>query len=324
MSRGGYVTAMGTWSRDAGSGPDDYAVFATSRGQVIIYAGTDPDNAATWGLIGVFDLGAPLGRRCFRKVGSDLAIISVDGCYPLSTALSLDRGAVSRVAITKNIQRAMNDATRAYGDAFGWEVVSYPKGNMAIINVPLVENVTQHQYVMNTLTGAWCRFIGQNANCWEVMDDRLFFGGNDGVVYEADVTGADYTGAFTAIMKTSFQYYGNRGAKKRWTMVQPLVTTNYAVAVNFLIDVDFKDTTTYSYLSTQGVSNGSLWGQMIWGRDNWSRGQFTLTDWLSTAALGQNAALKIRVDVPQDIESTRPSLVQVNGFNLTLETGEFI
>jgi hypothetical protein len=49
-----------------------------------------------------------------------------------------------------------------------------------------------------------------------------------------------------------------------------------------------------------------------------------LTDWLSTAALGQNAALKIRVDVPQDIETTRPSVVQVNGFNLTLETGEFI
>jgi hypothetical protein len=324
MSKGGYVMAMGTWSRDAGSGPDDYAVFATSRGQIIIYAGTDPDNAATWELIGVFDLGAPLGRRCFRKVGSDLAIISIDGCYPLSTALSLDRGAVERVAITKNIQRAMNDATRSYGSSFGWEVTSYPKGNMAIINVPLVENVTQHQYVMNTLTGAWCRFTGQNANCWEVMDDRLFFGGNDGVVYEADVAGADYTAAFTAIMKTSFQYYGNRGAKKRWTMVQPLVTTNYAVAVNFLIDVDFKDTTTYSYLSTQGVTNGSLWGQMIWGRDNWSRGQFTLTDWLSTAALGQSAALKIRVDVPQDAESTRPSLVQVNGFNLTLETGEFI
>lgn len=324
MSKGGYIVAMGTWSRDAGSGPDDYAVFATSRGQIIIYAGTDPDNAATWELIGVFDLGAPLGRRCFRKVGSDLAIISIDGCYPLSTALSLDRGAVERIAITKNIQRAMNDATRSYGSAFGWELASYPKGNMAIINVPLVENVTQHQYVMNTLTGAWCRFTGQNANCWEVMDDRLFFGGNDGVVYEADVTGADYTGAFTAIMKTAFQYYGNRGAKKRWTMVQPLVTTNYAVAVNFLIDVDFKDTTTYSYLSAQGVTNGSLWGQMIWGRDNWSRGQFTLTDWLSTAALGQNAALKIRVDVPQDTESTRPSLVQVNGFNLTLETGEFI
>jgi hypothetical protein len=324
MSQGGYVVAMGTWSRDAGEGPDDYAVFATSRGQMIIYAGTDPDNAATWTLIGVFDLGSPLGRRCFRKVGSDLAIISIDGCYPLSTAISFDRGAVERVAITKNIQRAMSDATRAYGDAFGWELTSYPKGNMAIINVPLVENVTQHQYVMNTLTGAWCRFIGQNANCWAVMDDRLFFGGNDGVVYEADVAGADYTGAFTAIMKTSFQYYGNRGTKKRWTMVQPLVTTNYAVAVNFLIDVDFRDTTTYSYLSTQGVTNGSLWGHMIWGRDNWSRGQFTLTDWLSTAALGQNAALKIRVDVPQNEESTRPSVVRINGFNLTLETGEFI
>lgn len=324
MSKGGYVVAMGTWSRDAGSGPDDYAVFATSRGQIIIYAGTDPDNAATWELIGVFDLGAPLGRRCFRKVGSDLAIISIDGCYPLSTALSLDRGAVERIAITKNIQRAMSDAARAYGDAFGWELVSYPKGNMAIINVPLVENVTQQQYVMNTLTGAWCRFTGQNANCWEVMDDRLFFGGNDGVVYEADVANGDYTGTFTALMKTSFQYYGNRGIKKRWTMIQPLVTTSYAVATNIGVDTDFQDNAPYAFLTTQSSGSSSLWGHFIWGRDLWSRGIFTITNWLSLSAFGQNAAVKLRVDVPQSQSTGAPAIVRFNGFNTTLESGEFI
>lgn len=324
MSKGGNIVAMGTWSRDAGSGPDDYAVFATSRGQMIIYAGTDPSNAATWELIGIFDLGAPLGRRCFTKVGSDLAVISIDGVYPLSTAISFDRGAVERVSITKLIQRAMNDATRAYGSAFGWELTSYPKGNMAILNVPLVENVTQQQYVMNTLTGAWCRFTGQNANTWEVVDDRLFFGGNDGVVYEADVANGDYNAGYTAALKTSFQYYGNRGTKKRWTMIQPLVTTNYSVATNIGFDVDFQDNAPYAFLTTQAPNSPSLWGRMLWGHGLWSRSIFTITNWFSLSSFGQNAALKLRVDVPQSQTSGTPPVVQFNGFNTTLETGEFI
>src|SRR5574337_214361 len=32
-SDGGYLMAMGVWTRDAGNGPDDYAVFITSEGQ---------------------------------------------------------------------------------------------------------------------------------------------------------------------------------------------------------------------------------------------------------------------------------------------------
>ena len=340
MSMGGYLVAMGTWSRDAGDGPDDYAVFVTSRGQIIVYAGTDPNVPALWQLIGVFNLGAPLGRRCFTKVGSDLAVITIDGVYPLSNAISFDRGAVERVAITGRIQRAMNDAARMAQSSFGWELVSYPKGTMAILNVPLVENVTQQQFVMNTLTGAWCRFTNQNANTFAVFNDRLFFGGNDGSVYEADVAGSDYLSNFTALMKTSFQYYGQRGVKKRWTMIQPLITTDGAVVPSIGLDTDFRDGGALSLATTVPVSS-SLWNQMIWNLDPWGQQENTLIDWLSVSGLGQNAAINLRVDIQGEQsaslwdvalfdeatfepEATNPITLQVNGFNLTLEQGEFI
>lgn len=340
MSLGGYLVAMGTWSRDAGDGPDDYAVFVTSRGQVIIYAGTDPNSADTWALIGVFNLGAPLGRRCFTKVGSDLAVITIDGVYPLSNAISFDRGAVERVAITGRIQRAMNDAARQAQNSFGWELVGYPKGTMAILNVPLVENSTQHQFVMNTLTGAWCRFTNQNANTFAVYNDRLFFGGNDGVVYEADASGSDYLSNFTALMKTSFQYYGQRGVKKRWTMIQPLITTDGAVVPSIGLDTDFRNGTALSLTTTVPVSS-SLWNQMVWNLDPWGQNENTLIDWLSISGLGQNAAINLRVDIQGEQsgslfdvalfdeavfepESTNPITLQVNGFNLTVETGEYL
>lgn len=340
MSMGGYLVAMGTWSRDAGDGPDDYAVFVTSRGQIIVYAGTDPNSADTWSLIGVFNLGAPLGRRCFTKVGSDLAVITIDGVYPLSNAISFDRGAIERIAITGRIQRAMNDAARQAQNSFGWELVGYPKGTMAILNVPIVENVSQQQFVMNTLTGAWCRFTNQNANTFAVFNDRLFFGGNDGAVYEADVAGSDYLSNFTALMKTSFQYYGQRGVKKRWTMIQPLITTDGAVIPSIGLDTDFRNGGALSLATTVPVSS-SLWNQMIWNLDPWGQQENTLIDWLSVSGLGQNAAINLRVDIQGEQsgslfdvalfdeavfepEGTNPITLQVNGFNLTVETGEYL
>jgi hypothetical protein len=42
---GGYIQAMGTWTIDAGQGVDDYAVFVTNMGEVIVYEGTDPSDA---------------------------------------------------------------------------------------------------------------------------------------------------------------------------------------------------------------------------------------------------------------------------------------
>ena len=47
-TKGGYLMAALNWTRDAGNGPDDYAVFLTSEGQALVYAGTDPSSANTW------------------------------------------------------------------------------------------------------------------------------------------------------------------------------------------------------------------------------------------------------------------------------------
>jgi len=62
---GGYLQTMGTWTLDAGQGADDYAVFVTSMGEIIVYNGTDPSSATTWALKGVWQLGQNFSRRCF-------------------------------------------------------------------------------------------------------------------------------------------------------------------------------------------------------------------------------------------------------------------
>ena len=73
FTRGGYLVAVGTWTIDGGFGPDDRLVFVSSRGQVAVYSGADPDGVdADMTLSGVFDLAPPIGRRCLFRVGGDL------------------------------------------------------------------------------------------------------------------------------------------------------------------------------------------------------------------------------------------------------------
>jgi hypothetical protein len=341
LTKGGYLVAMGTWTRDGGSGSDDYAVFVSSRGQAVVYQGTNPASPQAWSLVGVFDVGAPIGYRCFTKVGGDLALINIDGVLPISKALvESQSGAAGAIAFTNRIQNAVNEATRQYADNFGWEFVVYPRGTMALLNVPIQESTTQHQYVMNTLTGAWCRFKGQNANCWAVFRDELYFGGNDGKVNVADTGSIDLGTPVDAIGQTAYSFYNSRGQVKRWTMIQPLVTTDSTFAVPSVgVSTDFKDNAT---LTTPAPANvpAARFDEAIWDQDVFPAESRAVADWLSISGIGQCASIHFRArtgsedgvsfwgfdewgeavwsgDVSQDV------VERVNGFNLVYERGAF-
>lgn len=339
MTMGGYIVAMSTWSIDAGDGPDDYAVFVTSRGQVIIYKGSDPDNAPEdWLLVGVFNMGAPIGRRCLLKVGADVVIISIDGVLPLSKAMIFERAAALKIALTQNIQPVMNASARAYGSNFGWQGISYPRGTRFILNVPIDENVEQEQYVMNTITGAWCKFTNHNGSCWELLNDTPYFGGNNGVVYQADESGADDGEGIMADMVCAFNRYGST-FNKRWTACQPLLTTDNQVAPGLAFNVDFQEDAPIS-VAASVPSNKALWDVAQWDVDLWPVDRQVQTDWLSVAGVGHYASIRMVVDIDQPgtglgavwgtslwgthtWEEPAPAeiVLQVNGFNVTFEPG---
>lgn len=342
FTKGGYLVAMGTWTVNGGAGPDDYAVFITSKGQAAIFAGTDPASASTWAVKGVFDLGAPLGYRCFTKVGTDLALICIDGVVPLSQAIVLDRGAVNKVSITGNIQQAMNAAARSAGNNFGWQLLSYPRGTAAILNVPIAENGLQYQYVMNVLTGAWCRYTNQNANCWELFNDRIYFGGNNGAVFLADAGSLDYTSSIVARCQMAFNYYGQRGRVKDLKMLRPLFTTDGATAPALGFAIDFGEPPTLT--TPKNVQASSAQYDMT----TWDNGAVypvdnrLIANWATVSGVGTALSLIIEAtigdprpligwgtalwgsgvwDVPLQ---TTETVMQFNGYDAVVEMGGYV
>ena len=291
-NKGGFIRAIGSWTRDGGSGPDDLFVAITSEGECIIYSGNDPSSSTAWNLVGVFNIGKPIGNRCIEKVGSDFVVITQDGAILLSTFLPIDQVASYSQAITNNIQNEFLQSARDYSHIYGWQSIHYPQGSFSLFNIPnsTTESV---QYVVNSQTGAWCKFTGQNAACWSLFKGNLYFGAQDGgVVYKAD-TGTDDNGSnIDWKIRPAFSYFGTRGNQKLFTLCRPHFQSNgppeYAIDLN----VNFTNISPTSVPTTQTSSN-ALWDTAKWDEALWA--DEVISDaWTTVYGLGECASPTIR------------------------------
>ena len=318
---GGYLVAMATWTIDGGLGPDDFAVFISSRGQCAIYQGTDPANAQTWELVGVYDLPAPIGRRCFAKYGGNLLLLTVSGVLQLNLALRSDKSQLAATAITERINQAMNAAARSYKDNFGWDLTVYPRGTRMVVNIPISELTTATQYVMNTLTGAWCEFDSHDACCWTVFQEKLYFGGVNSAVYQDDTGSGDITSAIIATGQTAYQPFFSPGTLKRFTMVEPLVRAVGASRPSVAISTDFIEAGQLSTPTGASASSSSLWGTAVWGTDVWGGIDASyVSDWTSATGLGRWASVKFQATTGTE-NPTNDETMQINGFVALAEVG---
>lgn len=267
--QGGYLVDICTWTVDAGYGVDDNLAFITSNGEVILYRGTDPASAATFALIGVWQLGNPVGNRCMAKYGGDLLILTDDGVVPMSKALQSSR-VDPRTALSDKIQGAINTATTLYGDNFGWDFCFHSEANALILNVPITTG-TQQQYVMNTITECWCNFTGWNANCWAITGSTPYFGA-DGTVYQAWTnTYGDAGNDIATYTLQAFNYLEQRGVEKYFTRARPNIFSDGTPAIFIGLNVDYQVaniTTPLTFSPTPyGVWDTSLWDTALWGAD---------------------------------------------------------
>lgn len=296
---GGHLIAMGTWTIDAGQGVDDYAVFITSRGQVLVYEGTDPASSTTWALKGIWNIGSPVGRRCFLKFAGDILLVCQDGVYPMSGALQSSR-VNPKVALTDKIQYATSVAISSYGGNFGWQLCYFPRENQLWLNVPIQEGQNQQQYAMNTINKSWCNYVGWNANCWTLYQDDPYFGG-DGYVGLAWTGLSDDDQNINADGLQAFNYFGRTGILKRWTMAKPILRSNGSPSILVNLNIDFNTDDTTAPLSFTGTSyavwDSALWDSAIWGGD-----LSVIAYWQGVNGVGECAGVRMKTS-SQGIET---------------------
>lgn len=266
--RGGYLTAQATWTLDGGNGPDDYLVTATSEGEIAVYKGVDPSDATTFGLVGVYDIGKPIGRNCFMRYGGDIIYLSEQGIFPLSKVL-VSTTVDYTAAFNGKINQAYLDLVQQFKGNFGWKTILYQAKNALIINVPSAPGSTSIQLVMNNITKAWTMFTGWNANCMELYNSALYTGVGSNVHVRwlgLNDNGVPIVGRCQQAY-TNFRSVGG----KTITLVRPTITLNASANILLGIDSDFvlyNGDTSISY----NVPGSTTWDSAVWDASLWDSG----------------------------------------------------
>ena len=296
---GGFIQAMGTWTLDAGYGVDDFAVFLTNMGEVIVYQGTDPSSATTWALKGVFQIGYIFSRRCLFKWAGDLLILTNDGLVPLTADLQSSR-LDPRINLTDKIFQAVATATSLYSTNFGWQIMYFAKPQMLILNIP-ISGGTQ-QYVMHTITKSWANFTNIGAACFEMYYDNCYFGGNGfvGQFWNGD---SDAGTNINAVAQQAYNYFDARGQLKRFSMVRPIIQTDNGVPTILAgMSYDFDAANPQNSLSyNPAVSQVGLWDTAKWDNNIWTAGLITTKQWQGVTGIGYAASFTLNI-ASQNIE----------------------
>jgi hypothetical protein len=295
FTKGGYLMGMLTWTVDNTAGVQDFAVFVTSEGEVAVYQGYDPDFAATFTLVGKFVMGRPIGRRFFEKMGSDNVLVCADGIALLSKELTTDRQLSA--TLSYNILNLINNDVASYAANFGWQAVYYPIGNKLVINVPAMENSSQYQYIMNTITGAWATWgklsSPLNAACWDVWEDEIYYGGNGVIVKGDDNTNLSDNGvAILTDMKPAFSYFDDLGSEKEFKMARPIFLSTDPITPSYVLNVDYEDVPAPPPSVATGT--GTPWDTSPWDTSAWGSSGFQVNkEWLTVGGLGYAASFRM-------------------------------
>jgi hypothetical protein len=299
FKKGGRLLAGGTWSVDSGvgTGMDDMIVFVSSEGEVAVYEMSDPEDATTLLLKGVYDLGKPLGQRCLINIGGDLLILTYKGLIPLSKAVTVRKENLDAEAITSPIRQSFSDDAINYGTNQGWDLQSYPQSNLVILNVPVAEASQYKQYVVNVLTGAWAEWDGVNSVCWALFNNNVYFGGTGEVVYKADTGSSDNGAAITAEVLTHYSHLGKPGRNKQITLVKPIVRSNSDVGFGLTILTNYDLPDSPPSTAEGGVDrDGFTWDESNWDQDAWA-GSVINQDWFGGNNSGDVVAIHYAVTV---------------------------
>lgn len=294
FQKGGALLFGAAWTIDTGEGLDDKTVFVSDQGEVAIYAGTDPGNASTWALEGIFQIGTPLGANAITmKAGGDLVIATIEGLVPLSEAVRKDPAALSVSAVSRQIEPSWRAQAAARKVTLPWSVVKWQAENMAIVTLPHTGDTV---YVVNLQTGAWARYVGWDARSAGIWAGRLFFGDSAGNVIEGERSGADQDIPYECNLSGLFDDLGTPGAFKQTHMMRGIFRSTINFRPKMSASSDFAITFPASPSSVNDASL-SVWDAGLWDTATWNTKILSsiTTRWVSVNRTGFAIAPQVQV-----------------------------
>jgi hypothetical protein len=226
---GGNLVGLWSCTMDGGQGIDDYLIAIGSGGDVVVYQGTDPNSATTFGIRGVWYVGGvPAGRRIATDYGGDLLILSTTGVISLKTLLDGAEAQDTSQYATQKIGNVFSRAATTYASTKGWSLRIHPEDSTVMVTLPPGDDGTPSQLAMSILTRGWSVYRSLPIISAEGYGRKLYFGTADGRVCQntgyldnVNLAVTSYS-AIDCSLITAFRNLGN-GRQKQAQIIRPTI-----------------------------------------------------------------------------------------------------
>lgn len=311
---GGRVYAMYNWSVDGGQGIDDLLVVVSSSGDVVVYQGEDPADAATWTVRGTYYIGdIPQGRRIGSEYSGDLYLISSFGLISMSDLIrGVDTNNPSEGSLSFRVARPLRTEIRTKKTELGWEPIFLPPLGLMLITIPQVASEPYLQFCLNLSTEGWGFWRGVPILSIDDWQGDVYFGTKDGRVMAMDVTldevlitpppDPELNGSPIGFsLLSAYQNLGTPGLYKKVEMARPdfygQQRPNYEQRV--LYDYNFEEPPAPSGSITL---DGDLWDIAEWDLAVWAAAEgFGQARLGGTSGIGRTISVALRGDTGTDL-----------------------
>lgn len=264
--RGGKLLLGGTWSLDSGDGLDDKCVFVSDQGEIAIYSGSDPSDAATWSFEGRYDIGQPLGKLATAQIGGDFLIATDVGIIPVSAAIQRDPAQLALAAVSRNIKPTWDvEVARSGGHV---QLVRWTDGDQLLVLFPDATRI----FSANLQTTAWAiQSGGWYGSCIGLYEGNPYVGRTNGLVLQVDEGGLDNGAAFTCKLCYQFADMNAPLGYKSASMMRGSFFADDDFAIRYSVATDYQASFPTPPSAIPGTSSNGVWDEGTWGTAVWGK-----------------------------------------------------
>jgi hypothetical protein len=302
MRQGGVVKQLVSWTRDGGDGIDDFLIVLGSKGDVLVYQGTDPANADTFSMVGIWDLGSlPEGRRLAVKSGGDVKVLCEVGIIDLSVMFQGAVNLASKDSLGYPVQPTLSGVVNRTILAEQWEVHYFSQEEMFLVKEPITTLLADPQiWAANVHSRAWGNLNDLPQQTLGMFQDDLYGSDADGNIYQlltGDVDNLDFEGdsnEITGRLQTGFHNF-DVAALKKFHIVQPTFQSSIAPAVQILMYTEFNFDIIPGSPTFGAPVEGPVWDDALWDQAIWAGQAGTFQAWAGVNGIGFFGALAMNV-----------------------------
>jgi len=257
-TKGGYTAFGGTTVLNFGNVTEEFCVFVSSMGEVLVYQGDDP-SASNWQIVGRFFISPPAHRFSFFYYGGDLHVVTTQSVISVRDLMAGQAATGRFQSLTEKIDPEIaKSASNPFISAIFLRATVSPRENLLYLYAQNSSSGVEEYgfFVMNLVTKAWgwytvqegstgsspylnlCNAVSSATDIYYCVSEvgvgvHLIKGGQIDQIYDTLSTNID----INYKLQHSF-VSGNQNTNKKFNKIRPIIKDQSTLTIGSYSDFD--------------------------------------------------------------------------------------